>query len=224
MPKIEEKIYCIYQREWEILLAKAGMEKTFGLVFPKKEREKAEVVQTLYQMVKKGMLTPEGDSLEITYDYKELLSKVRQAGAAFHFMQRQEKEWEHGFAYMGENFTVFTCSGTRKEAFEVRLIPRENWAGYLWEKGVFPSYRTEAGTVKKEEISITQTESQEFMLVEEVTAILAKMDLISRKETGWIVFLEEGGKQFLFWKNETVHKVPYTMEGFQKMLEEEFLE
>ena len=40
MSKIEEKIYCIYQREWEILMEMAEIKYCFGLAFQEEQPEK----------------------------------------------------------------------------------------------------------------------------------------------------------------------------------------
>ena len=127
MSKIEEKIYCIYQREWEILMEMAEIKYCFGLAFQEEQPEKETVIHTLHQMVRKGILCADSEKLEIALSYREWLENIEQAKQAFHFMQRQEEGWEQGFAYMGETVTIVTCSKTRKDAFDVRSLEKKKW-------------------------------------------------------------------------------------------------
>lgn len=236
-PKIEEKIYCIYQREWEILMAMAGIENCFGLVFQEEQQEKEDVmhitateknetkvegkqkkedmIHTLHRMVRKGMLRIDNERLKIAPDYKVWLENVKQAKRAFHFMQRQEEGWEQGFAYMGENVVVFSCSKTRKQAFDVRGIEKEKWINFLLETGLFPSYRTECDCKVAEDMSMPHTKSHQLIFVKNITTIVAEIDMEKKKEIGWVAFGEENGLQFLLRQMETTKKIPYTMENLK---------
>ena len=236
-PKIEEKIYCIYQREWEILMAMAGIENCFGLVFQEEQQEKDDVmyitateknetkvegqqkkedmIHTLHRMVRKGMLRIDNERLKIAPDYKVWLENVKQAKRAFHFMQRQEEGWEQGFAYMGETVVVFSCSKTRKQAFDVRGIEKEKWINFLLDTGLFPSYRTECDCKVAEDMSMPHTKSHQLIFVKNITTIVAEIDMEKKQEIGWVAFCEENGLQFLLRQMETTKKIPYTMENLK---------
>lgn len=217
MPKVEEKIYCIYEREWEILMAMAGIENCFGLKFQEKQQEKEEIIHTLHQMIRKGMLYIENEKMKITADYAAWLEYIKQAKRAFHLMQRQEEGWEQRFAYMGKMVTVFSCSKTRKNAFEIRSVEKKNWINYLWEIEMFPIYQTECDCSMIEEVSMSYRESFEMMLVKNITTIMAEIDMKKGEEIGWIAFGEEDGLQFLLLQMETTKKIPYTMENLQNV-------
>lgn len=218
--RIEEKVYCIYQREWEILMAKAGIEESFGLMFQMSDSKGEEVLQTLHQMVRKEMLKAEHDRLQITPEYAALLAVVGQAKEGYHLMEKHENGWSHGFAYVGERLAVVTCSKTRKKAFEVRLVPKENWTSYLWEIGMFPTYRTKERPSVIEEIQMEKKKSSELMQLESVSVIIAKICLEEKREEGWLAFMEDAGAQFLIWQEEETKKMLYTMEGFQQIWRE----
>ena len=236
-PKIEEKIYCIYQREWEILMAMAGIENCFGLVFQEEQQErddvmyitateknetkvegqqkKEDMIHTLHRMVRKGMLRIDNERLKIAPDYTVWLENVKQAKRAFHFMQRQEEGWEQGFAYMGETVVVFSCSKTRKQAFDVRGIEKEKWINFLLDTGLFPSYRTEYDCKVAEDMSMPHTKSHQLIFVKNITTIVAEIDMGKKQEIGWVAFCEENGLQFLLRQMKTTKKIPYTMENLK---------
>lgn len=218
MPKIEERLYCIHQNEWEILMVKAGIENCFGLVFHEEQQEKEEIIYTLYQMVRKGMLCVNNEKMEIAFDYVVWIEPIKKTREAIHFRKRQEEGWEHGFAYIGERIIVFTCSETRKNTFDVRILEKKNWISFLWEMELFPSYRTEGGSGKMEEVLIEQKESCERLLEKKVTTIVAKIDIEKKQETEWVAFGEEEGAQFLLWQKETTKRMPYTMENLKNIL------
>lgn len=218
--RIEEKVYCIYQREWEILLAKAGIGESLGLLFQVSDSNREEVLQTLHQMVRKKMLKVENDILQITPEYAALLEVVGQAKEGYHLMERHENGWSHGFAYVGEPLAVVTCSRARKKAFEMRLVSKENWTSYLWETGMFPAYRTKERPSVIEEIQMEKKESSELMQLESVSVIIAKICLAEKREEGWLAFTEDDGAQFLVWQEEVTKKMLYTMEGFQQIWRE----
>ena len=218
MLKIEEKIYCIYQREWEILMAMAEIKNCFGMVFQEKQQEEEQVIHTLHQMVRKGMLSVDNEKMEIASDYTAWLENVKQAKKIFHFMQRQEEGWEHGVAYMGELVTIFTCSKTRKDAFDVRSVDKENWTSFFLEMELFPTYRTEGKSGECEEVIMEETKGCDMMFVKNITTIVAEIDIEKKQETGWFAFGEEEGKQFLLYQKEATKKTPYTMEALKKIL------
>ena len=67
-------------------MAMAEIKNCFGMVFQEKQQEEEQVIHTLHQMVRKGMLSVDNEKMEIASDYTAWLENVKQAKKIFHFM------------------------------------------------------------------------------------------------------------------------------------------
>lgn len=209
MLKIKETIYCIRQEEWEILLAKGGIEETFGLSFQKEEMSKREMLQTLYRMVKKKMLRVEQGNFLVQEPYGKILKQVKMASFGLHVRQKAEKE-KQIFAYMGQCLVVCIPARNQRQAFDIQLLEKEQWLSYLWEQKFFPYYETlcKKGEAKQEKgLPLC---SQEIFNMYFVETVLSKVNLMEQKETHWLAFGEEDGKQELLWHGG---RIDYSMDA-----------
>lgn len=124
-----DKRWIITQSQWQLLLSQFGKELEYGLYFNMEKQEKRQVIENLYEMVKKEILLLDGNRLTVHKEYRRLLELFAKAKKGC-FLENKE-EMLHLFLYLGEECVICETSSIYKDCFVFSVKKREEALSYL---------------------------------------------------------------------------------------------
>lgn len=143
MRKILGEVYTLSYRELEILADLSGEDSLFGFQIEDVETiEKEEVIQLIYQMVKKEILIIEKDRVKISPSYQALVRGMYDAKYTM-VITSADKTLPQKCCYIGKSILVSEMMKTRKNRIRMEKFTVPLFFEMLISEGYLPEVLTE---------------------------------------------------------------------------------
>lgn len=197
-----DKRWIISQSQWQLLLSQFGREWGYGLYFNMEEQEKRQVIENLYEMVKKEILLSDGNRLTVHKEYRRLLELSAKAKKGC-FLENKE-ELLQLFLYLGEKCVICETSSVQKDCFVFSVKKREEVLSYLFEIGFFPRYCIVSGEKENQNTTFHIIEKENEHLPEDYIEekLATFVDLEKKEEFARVFLLKEEGEEYLIWEEK----------------------
>lgn len=135
--------YKVNWKEWNMLLYLAGIHEFYGLTFAEETEEIAdrELYYLLPKMIQKGMVSIEGERIEIAGVYAEFMEQLKRC-KQFCVLQYGEELEKLGTIYLGEQDLWVARNQCQKETLEIGYGSLEKWIEELVENKWIPLYES----------------------------------------------------------------------------------
>lgn len=135
--------YKVNWKEWKMLLCLAGIHEFYGLTFAEEtERIKErELYYLLPKMIKKGMVSIEGERLEIAGVYAAFMEQLKRC-EQFCVLQYGEEQEKLSTIYFGEQDLWIAGNQCQKKTLEIGYGRWEKWIEELVENKWIPIYKS----------------------------------------------------------------------------------
>lgn len=195
-----DKRWIISQSQWQLLLSQFGKKLGYGIYFNMEKQKKRQVIENLYEMVKKEILLSDRNRLKVHKEYRKLLELSAKAKKGC-FLENKE-EMIHLFLYLGEECVICETSSVYKDCFVFSVKKREEVLSYLFEIGFFQRYCIVSEENQNTTFHIIEKENgnlpEDYMGEKLVTFF----NLEKKEEFARVFLLKEEGEEYLIWEEK----------------------
>ncbi len=128
--------WILQETEFQILAAVMGIENIYG-IRPKQELGESEVMYTVHEMAKKGILLPEGSSLRIIEPYRQAFRSIKTAKRILAVTGSDDKLTDACF-YLGKQMVVLEKSQRDEHAVRICMAERSMLYEQLCDREFLP--------------------------------------------------------------------------------------
>lgn len=230
------KAFFLQELELAVLFVMKGQNELFGLRLNQIENINEQMLyQTIFQLVKHGMLEKEEDGFKIREDIDALLEDMILA-KYFMVLSSQKENSPECYFYIGKRVVCIQSAGQQGEMFRIETMTVEQLTEYVINHGFRVEGIRKTGDLSKqekiEEIQDFPFSLQEYWLEEKdvilqnehISSFVILYDAASRKKQNQYCILSHQLDDYFIWCDESKEEIyPYCNQTIETILKGVFL-
>ena len=230
------KAFFLQELELAVLFVMKGQNELFGLRLNQIEKINEQMLyQTIFRLVKHGMLEKEDDGFKIREDINALLEDMI---LAKHFMVLafQKENSPENYFYIGKRVVCIQSAGQQGEMFRIEAVPVDNMTEYVMNHGFcVEGIRKTEDISKQEKIEeipdfpfslqeYWQEEKDVILQNEHISSIMILYDVASREKQNQYCILSHQLDDYFIWCDESKEEIyPYSNQTIEAILKGVFV-
>ncbi|BCN29968.1 hypothetical protein [Anaeromicropila herbilytica] len=229
--EINYEVYSLSYRELAILLVSKGIDKIYGFPLEQITIDSDEkLIQTLHHMVKRKILTSDGEAFQINEPYETIINVLKEAKDIVVITPKTE-ELPMRCCYLGKKILVSEISIIQKDTMKLCFIERDKFIDFL-EEGYLPEQldKENEWVDPKEGVifdlnigELMKDETNHLLKREDIKLVIDKICTNSGKRTSRILIMERPlNYQIVNWDSysnkEDVTNIIYTFSNMKERL------
>lgn len=230
------KAFFLQEMELAVLFVMKGQNELFGLRLNQIEKINEQMLyQTIFQLVKHGMLEKEEGGFKIREDINTFIEDIILAKQFMVLSSKRENSPESYF-YIGKRVLCIQSAGQQGEMFRIETVPVEQLTEYVMNHGFHVECIRKAEDMSKQEkieeipdfpFSLQeywQEEKDVILQNEHISSFMILYDMVSREKQNQYCILSYQLDDYFIWCDESKEEIyPYSEQTIEAILKGVFL-